>query len=153
MVHKSIIAALLVSLLGGSLAQAEKVDLDRAELHKTATHVVTGQVLGIYERQETRGDWQYKRYVAEVRVDKCEKGEGLDSGDLVYVRYWHRQWIGAGQVPPSTSGHRGLPSSGDKLRVYLARNAYDGFSPENHDGGYNVIGANGFEKLAESSGK
>jgi hypothetical protein len=153
MLRQSFTAALLVSLLWGSLARAEKVDLGPAELHKTATHVVTGEVLGIYAREETAGDWRYTHYVAEVRVDKCEKGEELDSGDLVYVRYWHRQWIGAGQIPPSTNGHRGLPASGDKLRVYLARNAYDGFTRDNHDGGFNVIGANGFEKLSEPSGK
>jgi hypothetical protein len=51
--------------------------------------------------------------------------------------------------PPSTSGHRGLPEEGDRVRVYLARNAYDGFTDQNEDGGYNVIGANGFELLPE----
>jgi hypothetical protein len=153
MMCRSLLAAVAISLLWTGGARAEKVDLDPAELHKTATHVVTGQVLGIYERRETAGDWRYTHCVAEVRVDKCEKGTGLESGNLVYVRYWHRQWIGAGEIPPSTNGHRGLPASGDKLRVYLAQNAYDGFTRDNHDGGYNVIGANGFERLAESSGK
>jgi len=28
--------------------------------------------------------------------------------------------------------------------IYLAKNAYDGFTRDNHDGGFNVIGANGF---------
>jgi hypothetical protein len=37
--------------------------------------------------------------------------------------------------------------------VYLARNAHDGFDPDNKDGGFNVIGANGFEKLAPPPGK
>jgi hypothetical protein len=31
--------------------------------------------------------------------------------------------------------------------VYLARNAYDGYTFDNKDGGFNVIGANGFETL------
>ena len=37
--------------------------------------------------------------------------------------------------------------------MYLARNAYDGFGADNKDGGLNVIGANGFEKLKPASGK
>ena len=38
---------------------------------------------------------------------------------------------------------RRIPKEGDRVRVYLARNAYDGFG-DNGDGGFNVIGANGF---------
>jgi hypothetical protein len=91
--------------------------------------------------------------VAEIRVDECTKGAGLAKGDLVYARYWQRAWRGAGQPYPSTIGHRGLPATGDTLRVYLARNAYDGFTSANNDGGFNVIGANGFEKLKAGAGK
>ena len=50
-------------------------------------------------------------------------------------------------VPPSSPGHMGTPVEGDTVRVYLARNAYDGFTMDNTDGGFNVIGGNGFEKL------
>jgi hypothetical protein len=52
-------------------------------------------------------------------------------------------------MPPGTNGHRGCPSEGATLRIYLARNAYDGFSDDNKDGGFNVIGANGFEEMPE----
>ena len=126
--------------------QAEKVDMSAEDLRKTATHIVTGQVVAIYERTQTDGDWKYTRYVAEVRVAECEKGDGLKKGDLVYIRYWRRGWQGKGDPKPDTSGHRGLPSDGATIRAYLARNAYDGFG-ETKDGGFNVIGANGFEKL------
>jgi hypothetical protein len=136
-----------------SAIRAEKVDMSADELRKTATHVVMGQVTAIYERAETEGDWKYTRYVAEVRVGECEKGDGIRKGALVYVRYWRRAWVGKGQIPPSTVGHRGLPDAGDSVRVYLARNAYDGFSQDNKDGGFNVLGANGFEKLKPAPGK
>jgi len=128
-------------------AVAEKVDLSPEQLRKTATHVVVGEVLAVYERTDQDGSWKRTRHVAEVRVSDCEKGEGLKSGDLVYVRYWRRAWQGPGAPPPSTNGHRGLPAEGERVRVYLARNAYDGFGEDNQDGGFNVIGANGFEKL------
>lgn len=132
--------------------KAEKVPMSPEELRKTATHIVTGQVVGVYERTETSGDWKYTKYVAEVRVGECEKGDGLSKGDPVYIRYWTRSWIGKGQIPPSTVGHRDLPGDGNLIRVYLSRNAYDGFG-DNKDGGFNVIGANGFEKLKSASGK
>ena len=86
-------------------------------------------------------------HCAEIRISKVEKGKDVTAGGLAYVRYWTRQWTGPGDMPPSTNGHRGLPKAGEILRIYLARNAYDGFSNENNDGGFNVIGANGFEKL------
>jgi hypothetical protein len=141
----------LVAVFGvGALAcdlRAEKVDMTPEELQRTATHVVVGKVLAVYERPESAGNWRYTRYVAEVRVEKAEKGDGLKPGELVYARYWRKAWAGPGQPPPDTAGHRGLPAVGDTTRIYLARNAYDGFTFENKDGGFNVIGANGFEAL------
>lgn len=128
-------------------ANAEKVDLSPAELRSTATHVVTGQVVAIYQREERRGDWSYTRYLAELQVDQCEKGEGISPSQLVYLRYWHRKWTGDGSPPPSTTGHRGLPQEKQFVRVYLARNAYDGYNKDNRDGGFNVVFANGFEPV------
>lgn len=146
LVRMLFVGVLLTAALGSTL-WAEKVDTPPKGLRRTATHVVTGEVVAIYTRAATKGDWAYTHYLAEVKVAKVEKGEGLTSGGLVYVRYWRRKFTGA-VPPPSTGGHRGLPKEGQSLRIYLARNAYDGFTKENHDGGFNVIGANGFEKLA-----
>ena len=92
-------------------------------------------------------------YVAEVKVQNVEKGEGLKAGDLVYVRYWRKAWSPPKDnpdMPPPTgaSGHWNLPKEGDVLRVYLTRNSHDGYD-KNDDGGFNVVGPNGFEKLPE----
>ncbi|MHC4816456.1 MAG: hypothetical protein ACYTF8_00150 [Planctomycetota bacterium] len=129
---------------------AEKADMPRAGLLKKATHVVVGKVTAVYARKSTEGRWRYTRHVAEVKIDSVEKGDGLKAGDLAYVRYWRRAWMG-NKPPTSTSGHRGLPTEGETLRIYLARNAHDGFW-ENDDGGFNVIGANGFERLKKEGG-
>ena len=129
---------------------AEKIDMTPAQLRKTATHVIVGKVHAVYLRAETTRDWQYRRYVAEIEIKECEKGKGPVAGGIAYVRYWERRWRGKEPVT-STAGHRGLPSAGQTLRVYLARNAYDGFTLENKDGGFNVIGANGFEIIKKSS--
>ena len=138
-------------------AKSDKVDLSEEELRRTATHIVTGEVFAIYQRAHRTGDYIVTKYVAEVRVINCEKGCGIQripndfpnfkKGSLIYVRYWKRKWVGDGWPPTGTGGHRGLPNEGETFRIYLARYAYDGFTRKNLDGGFNVIGANGFEKL------
>jgi hypothetical protein len=139
-----LVTAGILGALCGS-ARAEKVAMKPEVLGTIATHSVVGKVLAIYQRQETQGDYRITRYVAEIQVAACEKGGGLQKDDLVYARYWHRDWLGKEDMPPGTSGHRGLPAEGDTLRVYLARKAYDGFG-DNLDMGFNVIGANGFQR-------
>src|SRR5438093_1483362 len=60
---------------------------------------------------------------------------------------WQNGWVGKTKQPPSTNGHHGIPDKGESVRVYMARNAYDGFTDDNKDGGFNVIGGNGFERV------
>ncbi len=144
-------AVILSALVSGALAR-EKADLSPENLKEIATHVITGKVGDIYTMTTSEDDWKYTRHVAEVLVATVEKGEGLKAGDLVYARYWTRRWTGFSQMPPSTTGHRGLPEKDESLRIYLARNAYEGFYGSK-DGGYNVVGANGFERLPKPAGK
>ena len=122
---------LVVAIVAASLpprAEAKKPSQAPSELRKNATHLIVGKVIAIFGRIENEGDWKYIRYVAEIQVSVCEKGNRIDSGDLLYARYWQRQWIGQGQQPPDTSGHVGIPRAQDAVRVYLSRNADDGFS-------------------------
>jgi hypothetical protein len=146
------LAVVITMLTAAGPSRGEKVPLSPEELRATATHIVVGQVTAVYTRAETSGDWQYTHYLAEVRIAETEKGDGLKKGEPVYVRYWQRRWISRQKQPPSTIGHRGLPNQGDTIRVYVARNAYDGFG-NTSDGGFNVIGANGFEAVKPTSGK
>jgi hypothetical protein len=127
---------------------AEKVNMTPGRLKGTATHVIIAEVRHIYERMEVDQDWKTIRYLAEVRVNEVEKGEGVKKNDLIYIRYWRRSPVVAGKHLFSTLGHRDLPNAGESLRIYMARDAYDGFGTTN-DGGFNVIGANGFERLRE----
>lgn len=99
-------------------------------LKDTATHVISGAVTAIYESKTSDNDWNTTHYLAEVRVKTVEKGEGIKAGDLVYVRYRHRAGVGAPRLV--TNGHRGLPKQGETLRIYLARNAYNGFGTTNN---------------------
>lgn len=143
---RTLLVLLAVLAFAPSAARSEKVDVPKSGLQKGATHIVTGEVKAIYTKVSTEGSWKYTRYVAEVDIEKVEKGEGLSAEGLVYVRYWRRKWVSRKPVPPSTGGHRGLPKEGSKLRVYLAQNVYNGAGTVK-DGGYDVYFANGFEAL------
>lgn len=136
---------LAVLLVCQTNAQAEKAPLSKRELEETATHIVVGRVQAIYSRSEQRGNYEYTHRIAEVKVDDTEKGEA--AGKLIHVRYLSIRWKGAGLMPPGPSGHFPRPQVGEKFRIYLARDAYDGFSKNNDDGGFNVIYGNGFEPL------
>ena len=146
------LAALCLAFAAGGL-RAEKVNMSKEELLGTATHVIVGKVQAVYTREAQAGSYRYTHFVAEVRVEAAEKGDGLKKDDLAYVRYWRKAYTGKGLPPPDTAGHRGLPDVGQSVRIYLARNAYDGFTFDNKDGGYNVIGANGFEAIPEKAKK
>ena len=123
----------------------EKPDLSPEQLRETATHVVLGEVQQIWTREESSANWDVTHSVAEIAVETVEKGDGLQPGELVYARYWQKRWDGWGTPPADTSGHRGLPEQGERVRVYLARDAHDGFG-KTSDHGFNVIGPNGFAR-------
>jgi hypothetical protein len=141
--------AVIAVTVFSSGATAEKANMDASLLRKTATHVIVATVVRVYEQNETIGDWKYTNYVAEVNIKDVEKGYGPKKDDRLYARYWQRKWMGKNGPAPGTLGYRGLPKEGETLRLYLARNAYDGFG-ETRDGGFNVIGANGFERLQKT---
>jgi len=83
-----IVLLALVTLSTG--AYGERVDMPPAWLKETATNVIVGTVMAVYESKADDKEWSTTRYVAEVKIKTTEKGDGLKTGDLVYVRYWHR---------------------------------------------------------------
>ena len=142
-------ALALVSLAGALAWCRPEIPMKSPEvLARSATHVVTGEVRRVYEAdEETEGKWRYRRCVAEVLVDAVEKGEGPAPGEVLFVRWFTRSWSG-GRMPPSSTGHHGwTPEGGERVRVYLARDANDGFEDGPHDGGHDVLVPNGFEDL------
>ena len=134
-------------LLGLVPAIAEKPMSSPAQLAANATHIVRGTVGRVFTRVRRHGTWENTDYVAEVKVAAVEKGEGIQLDRPLYARYWTKHWKGPGYPPPGTSGHSDLPKEGAAVRLYLARNANDGFGTEQHDGGYNVLGVNGIQLL------
>lgn len=143
---KAICGILFGLLLSAGAAFAEKALMSKEEMLEMATHVVVGEVVNVYSKVEERGDYRVTLYVAEVKTSKVEKGSGVKAGELVYVRYWSQKWIGDGLQPPGTVGHHPQPEEGQRVRGYLVNAGYDGFG-HTKDGGFTVIGGNGFEVL------
>lgn len=132
--------------------RAEKIPLSQKHLTDLATNIVVGKVNAVYTRDSKNANYHVTHYVAEVAVEKTEKGEGLKPGGLVYVRYWTQGWIGAGNPPPGTNGHSGMGGVGDQVRLYLVNKGYDGGGHVT-DGGYNVVFRDGCEVLPKPEPK
>ena len=133
------------------LLNAAKAPSSTQQLETIATHIVVGKVQAVYSHKEREGiplvsGYEYDHKVAEVKVEKVEKGKISES--LVYVRYWSRTWKGIGLPPPGGQSYENQPKKDQTCRFYLARNAYDGWSRQgNNDGGYNVVYVNGIQHI------
>jgi hypothetical protein len=104
-----------------------------------STHIVVGKLRMVYRSLEMRGDFQYVHGIAEIAVDKVEKGAGPKAGEVAYVRFWNEIWTGKGPVPPHSEGHH-VPRQGAVVRVFVKRN---------HESCYEALLPNGLEVVAE----
>ncbi len=145
-------AAVVLSLFA-TLAKAssptspEKAFYSSEELREVATHVVVGTIERIELARTLEGFDQYERCVATLRVESVEQGAGLEPASVLAVRYWTREWLAPTSGPAGTLGHDPLPSTGARVRAYLVNDGYNGFG-ETTDGGFDVVGRNGWEILA-----
>ena len=136
----------LASLLVLPSAKGAKAPYSKKQLEQVATHIVVGKVQAVYSRTEREENYEYVRKLAEVKVDKVEKGKVPEG--LIYVRYWSREWKGLGLPPPGGQSYEPQPKKGQACRFYLAKNAYDGWSEDgNQDGGYNIVYVNGVQAI------
>ena len=142
---------ILLSLFLFNFIWGAKAPSSKLELETIATHIVVGKVQAVYSYKEREGiplvsGYEYDHKVAEVKIEKVEKGKISES--LVYVRYWSRTWKGIGLPSPGGQSYENQPKKDQTCRFYLARNSYDGWSQEgNNDGGYNVVYVNGIQPI------
>ena len=142
---------ILLSLFLFNFIWGAKAPSSKQELETIATHIVVGKVQAVDSYKEREGiplvsGYEYDHKVAEVKIEKVEKGNISES--LVYVRYWSRTWKGIGLPPPGGQSYENQPKKDQTCRFYLARNSYDGWSQEgNNDGGYNVVYVNGIQPI------
>ena len=128
-----------------------KAPSSKQQLESIATHIIVGKVQAVYSYKQREGiplvnGYEYDNKIADVKIDKVEKGK--ISEKLIYVRYWSRTWKGIGLQPLGTQSYYPQPKKDQLCRFYLAKNSYDGLSEkENQDGGYNVVYVNGVQPI------
>ncbi len=140
------LSILFLSILSAASAHAAKNTTPKWRLEKDATHIIVGKVQSVSFTHKIGGSYQVTYYVADIVIDRVEKGEGLKSGEIVHPRYLSRAWVGTGTLPPNDSGHYPTPKQDDYVRVYLVNSGYNG-QGYTTDGGYDVYYKNGFEIL------
>jgi hypothetical protein len=151
------VTALTAPLLVLSLAAPapEKAPSSPEQLRSLATHVCVGTVESMQVRAERDGAWEYERYELVLRVEAVEKDTGgtgstaFAPGDTLRVRCWTKSWGLPTPTPPDTSGHAPLPVPGERGRAHLVNTGYNGFG-ETRDGGFDLLGRNGWEPLGSA---
>jgi hypothetical protein len=133
-------AALLIALAASIPVRAEVPLMSKAELGAESTHIVVGKIEMIYSATTESDDWVDSKSVAEIAVQRVEKGARIRTGDKVYGRFWNRRWVGQGDPDPYSRGHI-VPEADGSVRVYLTRK----------DGAYHVLLPNGFEKVEQAA--
>jgi hypothetical protein len=129
-------------LMLAAFAFAEKVD-SPGEAEEKSTHILNGTVTAVYSKQANTAKYETAYHVAEVRVDRVEKGDSVKPGQVVYVRYWrHLKYLGDGPAEPGPSGHANQPKEGEKRRICLVRAA---------DGAFDVYYVGGFKNISEKA--
>ena len=103
-------ATLLLAVSANTAVFAAKALTPKAQLEKAATHIVVGKVRSISSTTNEHAQYVTITYVAQIAIDRVEKGDGLKQGDAVEVRYLSLAWRGSGSPPPFDSGHSPRPN-------------------------------------------
>ena len=91
------------------------------QLLEMSTDVVLARVLPEVEiKTSSEGGWSRRDFTYSLLVEDVEKGEAK-RGDRIDMTAWHRAWVGLGDPPPSSAGHRPLPLAGEIARFHLRR--------------------------------
>jgi hypothetical protein len=133
-----------VAILVGA-AWADRPNASSEELQQASTAIVTGKVKCIYSSTERKENWETTKFVVEVTVARCEKGD-VKPGGLVYARYYSRRALGKGLTAPGYYGIHTQPRVGQSVRLYLTTSSSESLDDES-DGGFNIVGPNGCELL------
>ena len=125
---------LWLSLLVAGTAGAEVPLRTPEQLEATATDIVLGVVESRTIDESSDGQFRRRAFRFQVRVEEVLKGE-LERGDVIPVGAWTQTWIGVGDPPAGSNGHRPLPLEGELARFFVVA----------EDDDYAVILPNGVE--------
>lgn len=136
-----LIAASLLVVSCSEVANAEIPKKSKEELHSTASHAFSGVVQRTYVRTEKRDRSEYTYGVAEIVVNRNDKGKDIVARDRVFVRYWSENPTDDGRVrAPGHYGHWDVPAERDIVEVYVTGDRTTG---------YNVLSPNGFLRVTK----
>lgn len=122
-----------------SSTRAERAPRKAKQLDASASHVVSGAVHHQYVRKERKGMYEHRHIVAELTVNKVNKGDDIQVGDRIFVRYWSKAWLGpADQPEPGSYGFHPSPKPGDSTLVYLKGDRKKGYEVLHPNGFFNV---------------
>ena len=108
-------------------------------LHAEASLVVAGVVCRTYEHDETHKHIVHTYGVAEIIVKTVIKGERVENGDRLFVRYWRDTKVDPKMIAPGHYGHWNVPSKGDTVVVYSKGGRKDGYDVLSPNGFYEVL--------------
>jgi hypothetical protein len=139
--RKSILCAAAIALtvavfVPGTCIAAEK-SKSPADLRRSATEIFTGKIARLYSYVSKEGNYEDTHYVAEIKVERVEKGEY--DAPLAYARFDRSRYIGRGNPSPDESSERITPKFSGMTRVYVKKA---------DDGGFDAL-SQGFESLAK----
>ncbi len=110
-----------------------------SKLAERCSHAFEGVVVQIYTTvKQTSADFEHTYGIAEVDVRDVNKGDEMEPGDRVYVRFWRKRWVGIGKAEPDHYGHWNIPSQGDRVRVYVKGDGKAGFDVMSPNGFFEV---------------
>ena len=109
--------AAILFLMSAREAGAEIPMASKEDLHASASHAIHGTVKRTYERKETQPDHLFTYGIAEIAVERVDKGSDIAVNDTVCFRYWGKRWIGTGTPPPDHDGHWNVPAANDSVEV------------------------------------
>ncbi len=110
-----------------------KAPLSEEELVRQAEVIVVGKVKGVRsktQKSEIETGWGFHRdraYTITLEITEVLKGNGLKQGKELEVRAW--QPIRRIPPLPGLQGHDFIPSRGDEITCYLAKNSAGDFAP------------------------
>lgn len=132
---------------------AERAPLSPEKLEREATHIVEGEVQGVYTRDVASDLYGpgtvVTQFLIEIEVRTCAKGDRIQPNDVIYGRCWKVKRRGVKGLLPGPGGHFQIPEEGDHVRAFLKKGRYLGVAPDNN--GLNVVYPNGIDYLPEKA--
>jgi hypothetical protein len=101
-------------------ARGEIADRPKLALVDGAQIIVVGECTRVESSVSSRGSMEHTGWFHHIRVERVERdpSDTIRPGDTLVFLSWNDAWRGGSPSPTYGSGHRGLPTKGERRRVY-----------------------------------